>query len=232
MIPREEIDGILEECRRGADPGIPLWVWVQHLATRLRSLFQAQDCAIYLRQKTEASLALWAYAAKDPSPRVVSSRRLDGVVPEAGLVRRPGCLVAPVHTGNVCLGAIEVRRDPTIDFTEEDAGTLEAVAAGMSRPIQAVLAAGCVLERGCEVYGEARQRLAELSVLHQVGRTVSSTLDLSQVLQSVTRLAATVLKARTAVLRLVEHETGVLSLVSRFEEDVGATSAGADGPLA
>ena len=232
MIPREEIDGILEECRRGASPGIPLWVWVQHLATRLRSLFQAQDCAIYLRQKTEATLALWAYAAKDPSPRVVSSRRLDGVVPEAGLVRRPGCLLAPVHTGNVCLGAIEVRRDPTIDFTEEDAGTLETVAAGMSHPIQAVLAAGCVLERGCEVYGEARQRLAELSVLHQVGRTISSTLDLSQVLQSVTRLAATVLKARTAVLQLVEHESGALSLVSRFEEDGAATSAGADGPLA
>jgi len=232
MIPREAIDGILEECRRGADPGIPLWVWLQHLAARLRSLFQAEDCAIHLRQKAEAALTLWAYAAEDACARAISSRHLAGLVPEAGLVRRPGYMMVPVQVGNLCLGAVEVRRAPTIDFAEEDAGILEALAAGMSHPIQAVLATGCVLERGCEVYGEARQRLAELSVMHEVGRTVSSTLDLSQVLQSVTRLAATVLKARTAVLRLMQEEAGPLSPVSRFDVDGGAICAGADGPLA
>jgi signal transduction histidine kinase len=232
MIPREEMDGILQECQRGAGPEIPLWIWLQRMATRLRSLFQAYDCAIYLRQTPEGTPTLWACAAQDPLADLVCSARLEGMVPEAGVVRRPGYLAAPVRAGKVCLGAVVLSRDPVVDFGEGDAGALEAVAAAMSHPIHAVLAAGCVLERGCEAYCEARQRIAELSVLHQVGQTVTPTLDLPKLLESVTRLAATFLKVRTAILRLVEAGTDILSLSSRFEVDGGAMCAGADAALA
>ena len=232
MIPREEMDGILQECQRGAGPEIPLWIWLQRMATRLRSLFQAYDCAIYLRQTPEGTPTLWACAAQDPLADLVCSARLEGMVPEAGVVRRPGYLAAPVRAGKVCLGAVVLSRDPVVDFGEGDAGALEAVAAAMSHPIHAVLAAGCVLERGCEAYCEARQRIAELSVLHQVGQTVTPTLDLPKLLESVTRLAATFLKVRTAILRLVEAGTDILSLSSRFEVDGGAMCAGADTAMA
>jgi hypothetical protein len=48
----------------------------------------------------------------------------------------------------------------------------------------------------------------------------------------ITRLAATALRARTAILRLVESESGELRPVSRFDVGGGADCAGADGALA
>src|SRR5208337_2598526 len=48
------------------------------------------------------------------------------------------------------------------------------------------------------------------STLYEVGYALSSTLDFHQVLQSITRLAATALRARTAILRLAVGETAAL----------------------
>jgi GAF domain-containing protein len=76
------------------------------------------------------------------------------------------------------------------------------------------------------------QRLEELSLLYEVWRAVSSTLDLAKASDLIARTAATTLRARSAILRLVEGEAGDLRLASRFDVEGGSACASADGALA
>ena len=211
---------------------MPFWVWLQHLVTRLRDLFRATECAVYLRHKDEPTLTLWAYQGEEVPEAGKASRRLDEGAGGSGPVRGSGLLAAPIRAGDVCLGIVQVRRDPEAGFSQEEADVLGTVASSLAQPVLAALLSGCPLLHGCDVYDEAQQRLAEVSVLYEVGRGLSSTLDLSRVLESVTRLAVKALRARTAILRLVDRETGELRLASRFDLEGGAACAGADGPLA
>ncbi|MFI5339124.1 MAG: GAF domain-containing protein, partial [Candidatus Methylomirabilales bacterium] len=232
MTPREQAIRLLEEYGRWTDPATPFWVWLQHVTARLRDLFQASECAIYLRQKSGPTLTLWAYQGEDVPGPGKTSRHTDEVIGGSGVIRASGLLSAPIRLGDACLGIVEVRRDPEASFRQEEAEALEMVASSLAQPSRATLLTGCPLLHGCEVYDQARHRLAEVSALYEVGRTLSSTLDFHQVLQSVTLLAATALRARTAILRLMDSETGELRLVSRFDSEGGAACAAADGPLA
>ncbi len=231
MTPREQAIRLLEECGSWTDPATPIWVWLQHVTARVRDFCQARECAIYLRQKSGPTLTLWAYQGEGLPGPGKTSRHADEVIGGSGVIRASGLLSAPIRLGDACLGIVEVRRDPETSFRQEEAEALEMVASSLAQPSQAVLLTGCPLH-GCEVYDQARHRLAEVSALYEVGRTLSSSLDLHQVLQSVTLLAATALRARTAILRLMDSETGELRLVSRFDSEGGSACAAADGLLA
>jgi hypothetical protein len=87
-------------------------------------------------------------------------------------------------------------------------------------------------EQAGEFYEQARQHLAEQSVLYEVGRAISSTLDLHQVLELLARLAAKALQARAAILRMAEGEASALRLVSRFDAQGGPDVAAVDALLA
>ena len=232
MTPREQADRILEECGRWTDPATPFWIWLQHVAMRLRDLYRARECAVYLRQRGEPTLTLWAYRGDDTPGPGRASRRMGEAADASGPIRAAGLLRAPIGVGDSCLGIVEVCRAPEASFDQDEAEALAMVASSLAQPIRAAFLTGCPLLHGCEVYDQARHRLAEVSALYEVGRALSSTLDFHQVLQSVTRLAATALRARTATLRLADTETEELRLASRFDAEGGATCAGADGPLA
>lgn len=232
MIPREQADQILEECGRWRDPATPFWIWLQHVTMRLRDLYRARECSIYLRQPGKLTLTLWAYRGDDAPGPERASRRMDKAADASGPVRGGGLLRAPIGVGDSCLGIVEVCRDPGASFDQDEAEALAMAASSLAQPIRAVFLTGCPLVHGCEVYDQARYRLADLSALHEVGRALSSTLDFHQVVQSVTRLAATALTARTAILRLADTETGELRLASRFDAEGGTACAGADVPLA
>ena len=232
MTPHEQADRILEECGKWSDPATPFWIWLQHVTMRLRDLYRARECAVYLRQRGKPTLALWAYRGEDAPGPERASRRMDGVADASGPVRGAGLLRAPIGVGDSCLGIVEVCRDPGASFDQEEVEALAMVASSLAQPIRAAFLTGCPLVHGCEVYDQARYRLAEVSALYEVGHALSSTLDFHQVLQSVTRLAATALRARTAILRLAVGETAELRQVSRFDVGGGAACAAADGPLA
>jgi len=88
-----------------------------------------------------------------------------------------------------------------------------------------------MIQRG-DVDERAGQHLADLSVLYEVGRAISSTLDLDQVLELLGRLAAKALRARTAILRMAEGDAGELRLTSRFDAEGAPDVAGVDALLA
>lgn len=230
MTLREQAGRVLEESRSCAESATPFWIWLQQVTVRLRDLYGARECAVYLRQKNEPTLTLWGYHGEDSPGPGKTSRRMDEVV--AGLVRGSGLLHASIQVEDICLGVVEVRRAPDVSFSQEEAEVLEVVATSLAQLLRAAFLTGCPLLHGCAVYNQASQRLAEVSALYEVGRTLSSTLDLSQVLQSSTRLVTMALRARTAILRLVDSETGELRPASRFDHEAGTAFATADGPLA
>ncbi|MBI2454677.1 MAG: GAF domain-containing protein [candidate division NC10 bacterium] len=78
----------------------------------------------------------------------------------------------------------------------------------------------------------AEQRLEVLSLLYDAWRAISATLELGRLSELIARTAATTLRARTALLRLADSETGELRVASRFDADGGAPCAVADGPVA
>jgi GAF domain-containing protein len=232
MTLRERANRMLEECESRPDSATPFWIWLQQVTVRLRDFFGARECAVYLRQKDEPTLALWAFQGEGFPGSGKASRHVDDVVAGSKLVQGSGLLRARILVADVCLGVVEVRRDPDESYSQEEAEVLEVAASRLAQPIRAAFLTGCPLVHGCEVYDQASHRLAEVSALYEVGRALSSTLDLSQVLESSTRLVGMALKARTAILRLVDTETGQLRLASRFDVEEGARCAAADGQLA
>ncbi|HYL80820.1 MAG TPA: GAF domain-containing protein, partial [Candidatus Acidoferrum sp.] len=81
-------------------------------------------------------------------------------------------------------------------------------------------------------YEQLLQGREELPVLYETGRAFSSTLDLSQLLPLIPRLAAETLRGRTGILRLADEEPRTFPIASRFDADGAAACADADETLA
>ncbi|MBU2546910.1 MAG: GAF domain-containing protein, partial [Proteobacteria bacterium] len=64
--------------------------------------------------------------------------------------------------------------------------------------------------RNSRLYAESKKRIAELSVLNDVGRSISLTIDLKEVLDTVVKITAKVLMARGSSLNVLDEKTGAL----------------------
>ncbi|MFQ5893441.1 MAG: GAF domain-containing protein, partial [Nitrospinota bacterium] len=64
--------------------------------------------------------------------------------------------------------------------------------------------------RHAQLYQRARQRLGQLTALYEVGQALSSTLDLSEVLNLVVKSSAELTRATASVLRLVDFDRNEL----------------------
>jgi len=232
MTPREQATRILERLREIGDPSLSLAVYLQQVGAALEEAFRARGHAIYLRQKGDESLTLWIHRGGEASGMAAAFDRPDELLEGAGVTRTPGRLAAAIQAGDLCLGVVEVRRSPEEESSQEDAQVLALVAAGLGAMIQGARFTGCPMIQRGDVDERAGQHLADLSVLYEVGRAISSTLDLDQVLELLGRLAAKALRARTAILRMAEGGAGELRLTSRFDAEGGPDVAGVDALLA
>lgn len=70
--------------------------------------------------------------------------------------------------------------------------------------------------RNARLYIESKKRVAELSVLFEMGRALSSTLDLDQILNTVVNISAKVLQAEGCALNIVDENTGRLRLAAEY----------------
>ncbi len=66
------------------------------------------------------------------------------------------------------------------------------------------------------VQEEAKKRIAELSVLFEVGKAISSTMELDELLERIVSTSAKVITARGAALHIVDSVTGELRVSSRY----------------
>ncbi len=105
-------------------------------------------------------------------------------------------MVAPLFTANQVSGALSVWRSARSDaFTQDDLDFL----IGMSRQ------AGIAIQNA-RLFDESQRRASETAALNEVGREISATLDLEQVLEQIAASAEHVLHARDVVLRLLQAD--------------------------
>ncbi len=232
MTPHEQADLFLVELRRAAPPEASLPTCLQHAVTLLCDHFRARGCAIYLQQRDDATLTLRAHHGEEIREIGSAYRDADELVGRPAAVRRFGVLSAPIRALGVPLGVVEVRRIPEGEFSEEEVQVLEVMGAGLGALIQDAQLPGCAVIPSCEFSEQSRQHLTEQSVLYEVGRAISSTLDLHQVVELLVRLAAKALQAKAAVLRMVEGGAGDLRVASRFDAEAGPDAIRVDALLA
>ncbi|MCU0580628.1 MAG: GAF domain-containing protein, partial [Desulfobacterota bacterium] len=81
--------------------------------------------------------------------------------------------------------------------------------------------------RNSRIYTEAKKRIAELSVLYQVGKVIGATLELDELIQKTVSITAQVLNARGAALTIVDGTDGS----PKVEADFGLVPAAIRGNL-
>jgi len=110
-------------------------------------------------------------------------------------------LTAPLLVDGDCIGTLSLSSDQVGAFSTDDERLLTTLAA------QAAIAV-----RNAGLYQEVQSRVEELVFLNRVGRAVTSSLDLKQVLTTVMREATGVLKVEAASVLLLDEEDEELVL--------------------
>lgn len=104
----------------------------------------------------------------------------------------------PLNTGTETIGAISLgSRDPTINYIDEQVNLFQAIADQ---------AAGAIVK--ARLLQEAERRARQLTMLNEVARSLSSTLELAPLLNLILNSAVTILNCAAGSLLLVDHETG------------------------
>lgn len=75
--------------------------------------------------------------------------------------------------------------------------------------------------RNARISMQGKKRIAELSTLHAIGASISSTLELGELLNRITLSSTKVLGADGSILHLLDEEGGVLKVVSSFGLEEG-----------
>jgi len=126
---------------------------------------------------------------------------------------RPGraWIGVPLTAGDQAIGVMTVSSfDPTVTYADEQLSFFSAIADQ----------AAAILDKA-RLYREMGERAQQLSALNEVGKVITSTLDLRTVLGLITSKAVELLQAEAGSLVLVDRDTGELV----FEVTAGPGSA-------
>jgi GAF domain-containing protein len=115
-------------------------------------------------------------------------------------------LTAPLLIERECIGTLSLNSDQVGAFSADDERLLTTLAA------QAAIAV-----RNARLYQEVHRRVEELIFLNRVGRAVTSSLDLEQILTTVLEETARVLRTEAGSILLLDEESSELV----FEAAVG-----------
>lgn len=70
--------------------------------------------------------------------------------------------------------------------------------------------------RNAQLYFEAKKMVGELTTLYEIGKACSSTLELNELLALIVRTSVKIIRARVAVLRLLDESSGELKVTADF----------------
>ncbi len=162
-----------------------------------------------LRLEYQTGQGVVGAAAKTRQPQV-AHRDQEGVladnVPLEKLQPQFNTLAAfPVADDNFLYGVLLLVDNSMRSFT---AAELQAV------HLTSLMLAG-TLRQGL-VQEEAKKRIAELSVLFEVGKAISATVELDDLLERVVSTTAKVINARGAVLQIIDTATGETRVSSHY----------------
>ena len=126
--------------------------------------------------------------------------RNQGVIPDAtGVIAWLG---VPLHAGSQSIGCISVgSRDTTMVFTEQQRDLLQAIADQ---------AAGAIIKS--QLLSESDRRARQLATLNEIGRGLTSTLEINTLLKQIMNSAVELLNCEAGSLFTVEPETNEIAV--------------------
>jgi two-component system sensor histidine kinase HydH len=199
-----------------------------HLLAR----FLKVDLALYFGlDKTKESLSLQISSQGPLSPKLrVEYQTGQGVVGAAARTRQPQVVHRDqegVLADNAPVEKLQPKFNTLAAFPVADDNFLygvlllvdNAMRSFTSTELQAVhlttLMLAGALRQGL-VQEEAKKRIAELSVLFEVGKAITATVELDDLLERIVSTTAKVINARGAVLQIIDNETGQPRVSSHY----------------
>ncbi|MEE8220102.1 MAG: GAF domain-containing protein, partial [bacterium] len=223
ITKRSELD-IVGEVAKIANSTMDLQERLDGIVEMLGEQLHADVCSIMLIDEETGDLVL--QATKGLNPEAVGQVRLEqGVgitgavvatkqsialrdaskdprffyVPETGEERYKSILCAPILDKEKAIGCIYLQALEERDYSGGEVEFFQTVAHQISGAIH-----------HAQLYQRARQRLSQLTALYEVGQALSSTLDLSEVLNLIVCSSAELSSATASVLRLVDFDRNEL----------------------
>ncbi|TAH48927.1 MAG: GAF domain-containing protein [Chloroflexota bacterium] len=130
---------------------------------------------------------------------------------QSGAVTHPGSeasqsgVFAPLVIAGQTVGVVTVENnDRENAFDESHLRLLETLAASMAVALE-----------NARLFDETQRRASETAALNEIGREISATLDLNQVLEQITTRAEEVLHARDVAVRLLHPDNSIRTVVAR-----------------
>ena len=167
--------------------------------------------------------AFYAEAAAARRPVFTSDAMADPRLPrhvlEAG-PHRSQLFVPVVARDRMIAGFAAVWWERSRQFTPEELALMEAISSQ----------AGVALENA-RLFADNRRRVDELSVLHELSRTVTGQLDRAALLEAIRSQVARVLDISNLVILLRDADRGLLEVVLRTVDGVADTDAPREFPL-
>jgi signal transduction histidine kinase len=111
----------------------------------------------------------------------------------------------PIMDDQVLYGVLTLLHKKQQEFDQEWVALIETIAREMAGTI-----------RNSLLYAESKKRIAELSVLYEVGRAVGSTIDLDKVLDTVVNITCKVLLAQGCTINVIDLPTGILRIAAEY----------------
>ena len=118
------------------------------------------------------------------------------------LFKKKGPLASfPIMDDQVLYGVLAVLNRAGDEFSREQARLIQSIALEMAGTI-----------RNSRLYIESKKRIAELSVLFEVARAVSSTIDLGRILDAVVNITCKVVSAEGCALNVLDQNEQILKI--------------------
>ncbi len=114
-------------------------------------------------------------------------------------------LSVPMQRDEKTIGVINVQTFKPRHYTTDEISFLSAIASQITGVI-----------RNAQLYEEEKRALNEVSQLYEVGKTISSSLQLEKVLKEITKAGAEILGARGSILRLLAEDREGLQIEEMF----------------
>lgn len=203
---------------------------LQSIVHLLSREFECDLCNIFLLDKQNKSLMLKV----STNPHIASPNGLsipvgEGVIGIPALDRKPVTIDDIKNVDDPKLTAPIPLRDFSSfvsfpigdnDFTY---GVLSLVSKspiklgpGQERLFMAISQELAGIIRNFRVYTEAKKHITELSALAEVAKSVSSTIELHEILKRIVSITARVIHARSSILKVVDGAAGRLKLGSQY----------------
>ena len=115
-------------------------------------------------------------------------------VPESGVGQFKSLVAAPIQDEDRCLGVIFVLSSSVWNATSSDIMLLTTTANQISGVI-----------RNAQLFQNIRERLSELSTIYEIGKALTSTLDVDQLLSLIARNSTQALHAKSCAIRLLNR---------------------------